>query len=120
MPALSETKRRQLAARQSRPADLMVISPIRDWTCEECSSSGNLLIMEGSGPLCLASADMGHLVFLPSGDTALTRPAKMASRLSVVVVRVSRTRHRYQRRGVLVEEAALDRTEQECLADEEA
>jgi hypothetical protein len=37
-----------------------------------------------------------------------------------VVVRWSRTRKRYERQGILVTEAALDRAEQECLADEDA
>lgn len=32
-PALSEAKRRQLAERQSRPDDLVVVSPLKEWTC---------------------------------------------------------------------------------------
>jgi hypothetical protein len=63
---------------------------------------------------------MDHLVYLPSGDAALTRRAKKASGLSAVVVRFSRTRRRYERQGILVEEAALDQAERECLADEDA
>ena len=62
----------------------------------------------------------GSLVFLPSGDAALTRRAKKNSRLSAVVVRFSRARKRYERQGILVEEDALERAEQECLADEES
>ena len=119
-PALSEAKRRRLAERQSRPADLVVVSPVKDWTCAECSGAGDLLIMDSPGPLCLACADMDHLVYLPSGDAALTRRAKKASGLSAVVVRFSRSRKRYERQGILVEEAALDRAERECLADDEA
>jgi hypothetical protein len=65
----------------------------------------------------MACADMDHLVFLPSGDAALTRRAKTNSRLSAVVVRFSRARKRYERQGILVEEDALERAEQECLAD---
>lgn len=65
-------------------------------------------------------ADMDHLVFLPSGDAALTRRAKANSRLSAVVVRFSRAGKRYERQGILVEEHALERAERECLADEEA
>jgi hypothetical protein len=76
--------------------------------------------MDDKGPLCLACADLDHLVFLPSGDAALTRRAKKASRLSAVVVRWSRTRKRYERQGVLVEEPALELAEQQCLADEDA
>jgi hypothetical protein len=37
-----------------------------------------------------------------------------------VVVRFSRARRRYERQGILVEEAALERAEVECLADDEA
>jgi hypothetical protein len=65
-------------------------------------------------------ADLDRLVFLPSGDAALTRRARNASRLSAVVVRFSRTRKRYERQGILVEETALQRAEKECLADEDA
>ena len=119
-PELSERKRERLRQRQSRPPDLVVISPIRDWACAECGGSGDLLMMDDAGPLCLACADMNHLVFLPSGDAALTRRAKRASRLSAVVVRFSRARRRYERQGVLVEESALERAEAECLQDEDA
>jgi hypothetical protein len=119
-PELSERRRERLRERQSRPPDLVVISPIRDWTCAECGGSGELLMMEDAGPLCLECADMNHLVFLPSGDAALTRRAKRASRLSAVVVRFSRARRRYERQGILVEEPALERAEAECLQDEEA
>jgi hypothetical protein len=119
-PELSERERARLAERQSRPPDLVVVSPIRDWTCAGCGGSGGLLIMEDGGPLCMRCADMDHLVFLESGDAALTRRAKRASRLSAVVVRFSRARRRYERQGILVEEEALERAEAECLADEQA
>jgi hypothetical protein len=115
-PELSEAKRAALAERQSQPPDLVVIQALKDWTCTECSDSGELLIMEDPGPLCLACADLDHLVHLPSGNAALTRRAKKASRLSAVVVRFSRARRRYERLGVLVEEDALSGAEQECLA----
>ena len=68
----------------------------------------------------MACADMAHLVFLPSGDAALTRRAKAGSRLSAVVVRFSGSRRRFERQGILVEEQALERAERECLADEDA
>ncbi|OKJ83645.1 hypothetical protein AMK32_14955 [Streptomyces sp. CB01883] len=65
-------------------------------------------------------ADLGHLVLLPRGDTALTRRSREESGLSVVVVRYNRRKSRYERQGVLVEEAALARAEERCLADAEA
>ena len=76
--------------------------------------------MEEQGPICMRCADLDHLVFLPSGDAALTRRAKRASRLSAVVVRFSRARKRYERQGILAEEEAMERAEAECLADVEA
>ena len=75
--------------------------------------------MEGERPLCLACADLDHLVYLPRGDAALTRRARKHSSLSAVVVRFSRARKRYERQGVLVEESALERAEAECTADAE-
>jgi hypothetical protein len=75
--------------------------------------------MEGDGPLCMTCADMDHLVFLPAGDATLSRRANKESGLSAVVVRFSRARKRYERQGILVEEAALERAEERCLADEE-
>ena len=106
--------------RQSRPRDLVVISPIKEWTCTSCGETGGLLFMEEPGPLCLDCVDLGHLVFLPSGDAALTRRAKKASRLSAVVVRWSRSRKRYERQGILAEAEAIERAENECLSDAEA
>jgi hypothetical protein len=98
----------------------VVVQPVKDWTCAECQETDGLLIMDNDQPLCLTCADMDHLVFLPAGDAALTRRAKKGSRLSAVVVRWSKTRKRYERQGLLVEESALDEAEQQCLADEDA
>src|SRR5512143_4331418 len=108
------------AERQSKQPDLIVVSPLKDWTCAACGDSGDLLTMDDSGPLCLCCADMDHLVFLPAGAAALTRRARKASGLAAVVVRFSRSRRRYERQGILVEEAALEQAERECLADEES
>ena len=73
--------------------------------------------MEKEQPLCLAYADLDHLVYLPRGDAALTRRAKKHSTLSAVVVRFSRARGRYERQGILVEESALQKAEHECNQD---
>jgi hypothetical protein len=101
-------------------SELVVIAPISDWTCGSCNGTGELLIMDDAGPLCMACAELDHLLFLPSGDAALTRRAKRASRLSAIVVRFSRARKRYERQGVLVEAAALEQAEADCLADAHA
>jgi hypothetical protein len=117
---LPEAARERLARRQSKPPDLVVIEPLNEWRCTACGGSGWVLFMEGPGPLCMDCADLGHLVFLPAGNAALSRRAKRASRLSAVVVRFSRARKRYERQGILVEEAALEQAEAQCLADEDA
>ena len=103
--------------------DIVVITSTRDSACAECGedlSEGCLLRMERGQPLCLSCADLAHLVFLPSGDAALTRRASKYSGLHAKVVRFSRARKRNERQGTLVEESALRRAEQECLADSEA
>jgi hypothetical protein len=119
-PDLSESARERLTERQSKAPDLVVVSPLSDWTCAECGGTGPFLVMEDDRPLCLTCADLDHLVFLAAGDAALTRRAKKASSLSAVVVRFNRKRKRYERQGVLVEQAALEVAEEQCLGDEDA
>ena len=74
-------------------------------TCDECKEElGRHAWITLAGEdrenrraLCLACADLDHLVYLPRGDTALTRRARTHSTLSAVVVRFSRARKRYER-----------------------
>jgi hypothetical protein len=103
----------------SGEADLVVIEPLKAFTCSDCGQSDSLLIMDRGEAICMSCADMDHLVFLASGDAALTRRARKASGLSAVVVRFSRARRRYERQGILVVPEALEEAEQQCLADEE-
>jgi hypothetical protein len=118
---LTDAQAERVVERQNRPPELLVISPVRDWTCTGCGrENGDFLVMEDAGPLCLTCADLDTLVFLAAGDAALTRRAKRASGLSAVVVRWSRSRRRYERQGILAEEAALREAEASCLADEDA
>jgi|SRR5215469_9372959 len=58
-----------------RDSGIVVIQPVPDFVCAECGGGGDLLRMQDAGPLCLACSDLDHLVFLPSGDAALTRRA---------------------------------------------
>ena len=119
-PDLSEAKRDSMGQRQSRAPDLVVISPLKEWSCAGCGGKDSFLFMENDEPHCLTCVDMDHLVYLPAGDAALSRRAKKASGLAAVVVRFSRSRKRYERQGILVEEAALEQAEEQCLADEDA
>jgi hypothetical protein len=103
--------------------ELKVFISTRESTCGECGenlgSKAWITLAGEKGALCLACADLDHLVFLPSGDAALTRRAKKHSTLSAVVLKWSRARKRYERQGLLVEEQALEKAEEECLADSE-
>jgi hypothetical protein len=117
---MADTRGEDLTQRPGKPADLVVILPLKNWTCAGCDGTGDFLIMEDAGPMCLTCADMDYLVFVPAGDAALTRRARQASSLSAVVVRWSRARKRYERQGILAEEPALAQAEEQCLADEDA
>ena len=122
-PELSERKQERLRERLSRPPDLVVIEALKDWTCTACGEEamgGTFLMMEEPGPVCMRCADLDHLVFLPSGHAAVTRRAKKVSQLAAVVVRFSTSRRRYERQGILCEEAAIAQAEETCLADEDA
>ena len=104
--------------------DLKVFISSRESKCDECKEDLGkkawITLTEEKGALCLSCADLDHLVFLPSGDAALTRRARKHSALSAVVLKWSKTRKRYERQGLLVEEPALRQAETECLADEDA
>lgn len=116
-PELSENKRKRLAESASRPPELVVIQPLQDaWTCHRCGGTGGLLIMETPGPACLRCAGLGDLEFLSAGDALLTRRAKAKSPRHAVVVRFSKTRGRYERRGLLVEPQALAEAQRELAA----
>ncbi|NKQ28418.1 DUF2293 domain-containing protein [Streptomyces galbus] len=100
---------------------LLVIQPLKRRYCVACRRGPlSMLVLEDAAPRCLGCADLGHLVFLPRGDPALTRRSREESTLSAVVVRFNRRKARYERQGVLVDEAALARAEVRCLADAEA
>lgn len=108
----------------SKRDDLKVFITSRESKCDECKedlgSKAWIMLAEEKGALCLTCADLDHLVFLPSGDAALTRRARKHSTLSAVVLKWSKARKRYERQGLLLEEPALKQAETECLADEDA
>lgn len=100
--------------------DIVVFLTKREGKCAECGTEffgGTLIRMLQDQPHCLDCADLGHLEFLTRGNTALTRRASKYSPLRAVVVQWSRARKHYERQGVLVTAAAIDRAEKECLED---
>lgn len=103
--------------------ELKVFISNRESVCGECGENLGtkawITLAGKKGALCLACADLDHLLFLPSGDAALTRRAGKHSTLSAVVLKWSRVRKRYERQGLLVETEGLQKAEEECLADSE-
>ncbi len=112
-----------MVAKPPKPDDIVVFSILRAAQCNECGAElgpGALLKKEGETALCLYCADLAHLVFLPQGNAALTRRASKYTTLRATIVRFSRSRKRYERQGILVEEPALQKAEADCLADADA
>ena len=103
--------------------DLKVFITSRESKCDECKEDLGrkawITLAEDKGALCLSCADLDHLVFLPSGDAALTRRTRKHSTLSAVVLKWSKARKRYERQGLLVEKPSLKQAETECLDDED-
>ena len=101
--------------------ELKVFISSRESICGECGenlgSKAWITLAGEKGAVCLACADLDHLLFLPSGDAALTKRARKHSTLSAVVLKWSRARNRYERQGLLIEARALEKAEEECLAD---
>src|SRR5210317_165937 len=108
----------------SKGNDIVIFISTRNSTCWECKQALGrrawITLDRKKNALCLNCADLDHLVFLSSGDAALTRRSRKHSGLSAVVVKWSRARKRYERKGLLVENEALERAEKECAVDEEA
>jgi hypothetical protein len=99
-----------MAAKQPKADEIVVFSILRESQCAECEAElwpGTLLKKEGDKALCLSCADLAHFVYLPQGNTALTRRASKYTALRAIVVRFSSARKRYERQGILVEAVAL-------------
>ena len=101
--------------------ELSVFITSRESICDECKErlgkKAWIVLDKRKNAFCLSCADLDHLIFLPSGDAALTRRSRKYSTLSAVVLRWSKTRKRYERQGVLVEKEAIELAEKECLQD---
>ena len=106
---------------KSRDNQLKVFISTRRSKCDECGAelghNAFITLQEDKGALCMECAGMDHLIFLASGDVALTRRSNKYSRLSAVVLKWSRARRRYERKGLLVENQAVNKAKKECEAD---
>lgn len=108
---LSEKKQQNLKEKLEKPPETVVFSIITDTSCDQCHkelSKNSFLYKENEKAFCMECGGFSKLVFLPAGDAKQTRRAKLYSKNYAVVVRFSRARKRYERQGLLVEEAALN------------
>jgi hypothetical protein len=108
---------------QSEGEEIKVFISSRESRCDECGeelgSKAWITLARDKGALCLSCAELDHLLFLPSGNVTLTKRARKHSAIFAVVLKWSRARKRYERQGLLVEAQALEKAEEECLADED-
>ena len=105
---------------KSTKPEILVFWVRKATTCSACNeelSPGSMIHLRDGKATCLSCADLDHLSFLPRGNVALTTRSSKYSTLRAIVLQWSRSRKRYERQGILVEQAALERAEQECLSD---
>jgi len=107
--------------KQTEGLKVFISTGDRDSSCCECGEALGrgawITLVEGKGALCLACADLDHLIFLSSGNTALTRRVRKHSILSAVVLKWSRTRKRYERQGLLAKWKAIPIWELDCVTE---
>ena len=92
----------------------------RESKCSKCAGQidlGDRITLDGNTATCAECAGIADLVFLPSGDTALTRRATFHTGKKYPVLKFSSARKRNERQGVLVTQEALDQAKLECEAD---
>jgi hypothetical protein len=92
----------------------------RESKCSKCAGQigiGDRITLDEIHAICAQCAGIASLVFLPSGDTALTRRATLHTGKKYPVLKFSRARKRNERQGVLVTSEALAKAQQECDAD---
>lgn len=115
-PILTEQKQQRLLDKIEKSNEPVVYIIVSESKCSQCKKDmpkGSFLMMDEDNPYCMSCTPYKDLVFLPAGDALLTRRAKKYSSQSVVVVKFSRARKRYERQGLLVEEEALQKAQDE-------
>jgi hypothetical protein len=106
----------------SQDNEIKVFISDRENICAECGNTlgaRSWITLNKKEVYCLVCSDLEHLVYLPSGNAALTRRSKKNSKMYAVVLQWSRARKRIERQGLLVQKEALEYAEKECHADHE-
>ena len=106
----------------SQDNEIKVFISNKESICCECGNTLGArawITLNKNEVFCLVCSDLEHLIYLPSGNAALTRRAKRNSKIYAVVLQWSRARKRNERQGLLVKKEALENAEIECLSDHE-
>src|ERR1700754_3936431 len=96
--ARSATPRKRANPKLQEGAVLLVRHAAKCVQCRAWILKGGFLQRKGKHSHCLSCVGLGHLVFLPRGDTALTRRASKYSTQQAIVVQ--RVRGRLARQGM--------------------
>jgi len=94
-------------------------------TCRTCGAPvplGKAFVAESEKHkgTCFGCSPFVGYIMLPPGDAAMTRRSKKHSTLCGVVLFWNQRRKRYERKGQLVEEIAIEKARLECEADKES
>lgn len=119
-PLLSVKKQQKIQEKLDKPPELVVFITLKEAQCTRCQKElerSSFLYREADQSLCLNCAGFETLVFLPSGNAKLTRRVKNECARYLVVVKFSRTRKRYERQGLLVEEQILEKARRDLGED---
>lgn len=117
-PKLTQQKQQRLMEKVEKSTEPVVYIIVIESKCTQCKKDlpkGSFLMMDENNPYCMACTPYKDLVFLPAGDALLTRRAKKYSDKSLIVVKFSRARKRYERQGLLVTEEALRRVQDHSM-----
>lgn len=92
--------------------------------CKLCAKSiplGKAFVAESEKHkgTCFSCSSFVGYILLPPGDAAMTRRSKKHSSLCGVVLFWNQRRKRYERKGQLVEESAIEKARLECEKDRE-
>lgn len=89
----------------------------RCYNCDEKQVPGSLVRFQSANDesevICRKCSNLSDLEFLKSGNTKVTQLAKKHSKRVVVVMQWSELWKAYERKGLLVESEAIDKTEKD-------
>lgn len=113
-PALSEQRRRNLEELLTQAPETVVFQIVQNLLCSKCRRrlpQDTFVLQEAGEPVCLPCAHLDDLAFLPTGNPSLTKRSAKHSKRTAQVMRFSATRGQFERVGILVEKAALEKAE---------